>query len=190
MTNRPAFLLTGALMVVVMLVGMAAFLLMLSGFVNEITPTIPDVMTDIPTLYDYDNDGKRITEFEGLDRLEKNAEYVRLTAELEKLRIELKECEDVCVFLPVESLKHDIRILEEQLYDLGYQGLTYPNVRLELYWMFAYPSLAILFIFILFSSATHYWEIGFSIFQRGTSIGIIKTSIISMVAIILLRGSQ
>jgi len=188
-------LLTGALMVTVMLVGMAAFLLMLSGFVNEITPTIPDVMTDIPTLYDYDEDGIKITEISdprntveykqilaeikelqlqldnlgghGYERdniqlqikkleaelselyIDVKAERQRLTTELEKLRIELKECKNVCAPIPTEALKHNIIILEDELFDLGYQGLIYPNVRLELYWLFAYPSLVILFIFIL-----------------------------------------
>jgi len=173
-------------MVVVMLIAMGAFLLMLSQFVAEITPTIPDVMTDIPTLYDYDENGLKITEFDGLNSSEVEAEYQRLNTELEKLNVELDACVDVCATIPIEDLKHNIRILEDEIFDLGYHGLKYPNVRLELYWLFAYPSLAILFIFIMFAAATHYWEIGFSIFQRGTSIGIIKTSIIGIVVIILL----
>lgn len=186
MNNRPAFLLTGALMVVIMLISMAAFLLLLSGFVNEITPAIPDVMTDIPTLYDYDENGKKITEVTGLNNEEVETEYQLLITELEELRIELEECVDVCASIPVEALKHKIRILEDQIFDLGYQGISYPNIRLEFYWMFAYPSLAILFIFIIFASATYYWEKSFSIFQRGTSVNIIKTSILGMIVIIIL----
>jgi len=76
--------------------------------------------------------------------------------------------------------------LEAQLYELNYQGLSNSNIRLELYWMFAYPALAVSFIFIMFASAAYYWEKGFSIFQRGTSMRIVKTSILGMVVIILL----
>ena len=172
-------------MVVIMLISLGAFLLLLSGFVAEITPTIPDVMTDIPTLYDYDENGLKITEFDGLDRLEAEAEIQRLNTELEKLKMELEACEN-CSPIHITFLRVSIEQLEDQIFDLGHEGITHPNIRLEFYWMFAYPSLAILFIFIMFAAATYYWEIGFAIFQRGTSIGIIKTSIIGMIVIVLL----
>ena len=172
-------------MVAIMLISLGAFLLLLSGFVSEITPTIPDVMTEIPTLYDYDENGLKITEFDGLTASEVEAEIQRLTIELEELEIVLEACE-YCSSIYIEILRTTIEQLEDQIFDLGYEGLTYPNVRLEFYWMFAYPSLAILFIFIMFAGATYYWEIGFSIFQRGTSMKIIKTSILGMVVIILL----
>ena len=184
-SNRPAFLLTGALMVVIMLISLGAFLLLLSGFVAEITPTIPDVMTEIPTLYNYDENGLKITEFYGLTDAEVDAELQRLTTELEKLKIELDACAN-CIPGSTGPLRISIEQLEDQIFDLGYEGLTYPNIKLEFYWMFAYPSLAILFIFIMFAAATYYWEKGFSIFQRGTSMKIIKTSILGMVVIILL----
>ncbi len=81
--NRPAFLLTAGLILLVMLVSFGAFLLLLHGFVAEISPTIPDVMTDIPTLYDYVN-GTKITDPDEFIRSEAEAELQRLYAELEK----------------------------------------------------------------------------------------------------------
>jgi len=91
--NRPAFLLTAGLIVLVMLVSIGAFLLVLHGFVAEIAPTIPDVMTDIPTLYDYVN-GTKVTEFYGLNSSEVEAEYQRLNAELEELLNDLVIAEE------------------------------------------------------------------------------------------------
>ncbi len=184
MNNRPAFLLTGALMVVIMLISLAAFLLLLSEFVSEISPTIPDVMTDIPTLYDYDELGEKITEF---DNSEAKAEFQRLNTDLDELHIQLDALDGRQHNINErDNINLQIEKVESQLDELNFQDLTYPTIRLEFYWMFAYPSLVILFIFIMFAGATYYWEKGFSIFQRGTSIKIIKTSIIGMVAIILL----
>jgi len=184
--NRPAFLLSAGLIVLVMLVSIGAFLLVLHGFVAEIAPTIPDVMTDIPTLYDYNVNGTKITEFDGLNSSEVEAEYQRLTAELEELLEDLARAEESASYNQIPQIKVRISALEKDIADLNYQGFTQPNQRLEMYWMFAYPVLAISFIFIMFAAATYYWEKGFSIFQRGTSIGIIKTSIIGIVVIILL----
>ncbi len=171
-------------MVLIMLISFAAFLTVLHMFVADIYPTIPDVMTDIPTLYDYDEEGKKITEF---DNSVAKAEFQRLNAELDELYIQLDTLdgrkhninERDIINLQIEKVKN-------QLVELNYQDLKYPTIRLEFYWMFAYPALLISFIFILFAAATHYWEKSFSIFQRGTSVKIIKTSIIGMVAIILL----
>ncbi len=182
--NRPAFLLTGALMVLIMLISFAAFLAVLNMFVSDIYPTIPDVMTDIPTLYDYDEEGKKITEF---DNSKAKAEFQRLNAELDELHMQLDNPGGHGHGINERAnIELQIQDLEDQLDVLNYQDLKHPTIRLEFYWMFAYPALAISFIFIMFASATYYWEKGFSIFQRGTSIKIIKTSIIGMVAIILL----
>ena len=167
-----------------MLISLAAFLLLLSEFVSEISPTIPDVMTDIPTLYDYDELGEKITEF---DNSEAKAEFQRLNTDLDELHIQLDALDGRQHNINErDNINLQIEKVESQLDELNFQDLTYPTIRLEFYWMFAYPSLVILFIFIMFAGATYYWEKGFSIFQRGTSIKIIKTSIIGMVAIILL----
>ena len=72
-------------MVVIMLISLGAFLLVMHGFVAEIAPTIPNVMTDVPTLYDYDEFGEKITEFGGLNDSEMEAEYQRITTDLEVL---------------------------------------------------------------------------------------------------------
>jgi len=67
-------------------------LLLLNDFVGKIAPTIPDVMTDIPTLYDYNVNGTKITEFGGLNSSEVEAEYQRLTTELSILYERLAKC--------------------------------------------------------------------------------------------------
>jgi len=184
--NRPAFLLAAGAIITIMIISFAAFIIVLTLFVDTIVPTIPDVMTDIPTLYDYNVNGTKITEFDGLNSSEVEAEYQRLTAELEILYERLAIAEDGGIYDELDQLNVRIFWLEKEIADLNYQGFTQPNQRLELYWMFAYPALAISFIFIMFAAATYYWEKGFSIFQRGTSVKIIKTSVLGMVVIILL----
>jgi len=184
--NRPAFLLAAGAIVLVMLVSLGAFLLLLNDFVDKIAPTIPDVMTDVPTLYDYNVNGTKITEFDGLNSSEVEAEYQRLTAELEILYERLAIAEQGGIHREVDHLNSRIYWLEREINALNYQAFTHPNQRLEMYWMFAYPALSISFIFIMFASASYYWEKSFSIFQRGTSMKIIKTSILGMAVIILL----
>jgi len=184
--NRPAFLLTAGLIVLIMLISLGAFLLVLHGFVAEIAPTIPDVMTDVPTLYDYDEFGEKITEFGGLTDAEVEAEIQRITADLEKQYEDRDAIYEDGDLLDIPGFDQRISSLESQLNALNYQGLSNPTIRLELYWMFAYPALSVSFIFIIFASAAYYFEKGFSIFQRGTSMKIIKTSILGMVTIILL----
>jgi len=187
--NRPAFLLTAGLIVLVMLVSMAAFLLLLHGFVDEIAPTIPDVMTDVPTLYYYDDDGEKITDLNEFIRSEAEAELQRLKDDLDDLKNDLANAEESAIYNEIAQITVRILALEDEISDLEASLAeldSYENIRLEFYWMFAYPALAFLFIFIMFAGATYYWEKSFSIFQRGTSMNIIKTSIIGMVTIILL----
>ena len=184
--SRPAFLLAAGAIITIMIISFAAFIIVLNLFVDEIVTTIPDVMTDIPTLYDYNVNGTKITEFDGLNNSEVEAEFKRLTAELDRLQKLLAIAEKGGNFNELDHLNIRIYWLEKEIANLNYQGFTQPNQRLEMYWMFAYPALAISFIFIMFASAAYYFEKGFSIFQRGTSMKIIKTSVLGMVVIILL----
>ena len=166
--NRPAFLLTGSLMVLVMLISLGAFLLLLNGFVDEIAPTIPDVMTDVPTLYYYDEFGEKITDLDGFIRSEVEAELQQLYDELEELYRRLDITEEG-IYDEVDQLNVRIFYLEQEIEELE-THLTelnsQKNIRLEFYWMFAYPALAISFIFIMFASASYYFEKGFSIFSE------------------------
>ncbi len=82
--NRPAFLLAAGAIILVMLVSIGAFLLLLNDFVDKIAPTIPDVMTDVPTLYYYDVNGTKIIDF-GDIRSEVEVELQLLYDELEAL---------------------------------------------------------------------------------------------------------
>jgi len=54
-----------------------------------------------------------------------------------------------------------------------------------MYWWFAYPATAILVAMIIFSGAGHFWEKGFGIWRRGTSLDMFRASIFGLVAIFL-----
>ena len=190
--NRPAFLLAAGAIITIMIISFGAFLIVMHGFVEEIAPTIPDVMTDVPTLYYYDDDGEKITDLNEFIRSEAEAELQQLKDDLDDLKNDLAIAEQNGgggIYNEIPNLKSRIYWLEIEIADLEVflaEMDSYENIRLEFYWMFSYPALAILFIFIMFASATYYWEKSFSIFQRGTSMKIIKTSVLGMVVIILL----
>lgn len=170
------------------LLGMAAFLAILNLFIYTIIPTIPDVLTDVPTLYDYDVDGKRITDLPQVNDL---PEEIRLQVEDLQFRSGVLQDE---LHTALESgnpdeqqrITAEINEINNQLADLDYGGFSQPNQRLEIYNMFAIPSMSILVLFIIFGIAGIYWEKGFGMFQKGTSVNIIKNSIIGIVAILVI----
>ncbi len=185
--NRPA-LLDMVLILGIALLGIAAFLVVLGMFTITIVPTIPDVLTDVPTLYDYDGEGQKIltvADF-GMTLGEIESRIAEIKSEIiiieDQMTLEVKNKR----FGAFKDLERQKDILETELAALDFGLFSQPNQRLEIYWFFAYPSLLILFLFIMFAGATYYWEKAFLIFKRGTSIGIVKTSITGMIVIILL----
>jgi len=172
----------------IMILSMVVFFTMMNGIVGTISPTIPDVMTDIPTLYDYDKDGIRITEIsdDELIGYDNSLQIQEIESQISEIRDQMNEAKLNRHNTEYDELYIELQKLIEELDSLDYQGFSQPNQKLELYWIFAYPSLAVLFIFIMFAGATYYWEKSFAIFQKGTSINIIKTSILGMVTILLL----
>lgn len=171
-----------------MLLGMVVFFSILNGVVGTISPTIPDVMTEIPTLYDYDEDGIKITEISDEELIEddNSLQIQELESQISEIQDQMDEAKLNGNDTEYDNLYIELQKLIEELDLIDYQVSFQPNQRLELYWVFAYPSLAVLFIFIMFAGTTYYWEKSFSIFQKGTSVNIIKTSIVGMVAILLL----
>ena len=185
--NRSGFLFTMALMFGMALLGIAAFLAILTLFVGVIVPTIPDVMTEVPTLYDYDEFGHRILEIKEfgmtLDEISFRIDEIKL--EIEEIKEQIQSSVKNKRFGEYNDLQNQIETLEEELGSLDFGLFNQPNQRLEMYWFFAWPSMIILLFFIMFAAASYYFEKSFSIFKKGTSVGILKTSIIGMVAIIL-----
>ena len=169
------------------ILGIAAFLAVLGLFTATIVPTIPDVLTDVPTLYDYDEFGKRITDTGDVisDTGEIDAQISDIQSQIKNIESQMEQAildED---WNQYEGLKTEKTALEEELSQLDFSIFNHPNQRLELYWFFAYPSLAILIIFIMIAGATHYWEKSFGLFKKGTSLEIVKTSIIGFAVILL-----
>ncbi|MCJ8306543.1 MAG: hypothetical protein HRU07_05775 [Nitrosopumilus sp.] len=185
--QRPAFIFTMAIMLGLAFLGIAVFLAIMTMFIQVIVPTIPDVLTDVPTLYDYDEFGQRISTIEEFgmtpDEIQFRVSEIRSEIELinEQMGAEVKNKR----FGAYQILQTQKDILQSELEGLDFRVFSQPNQLLELYWLFGYPSILILFIFIMFSVATHYWEKSFSIFKLGTSATIIKSSVFGIVAILL-----
>lgn len=189
MKKRSGFVFTMVAMFGMALLGMVTFIAVLSIFIGVIVPTIPDILTDVPTLYDYDEFGLRITEIDNSLILNSNAtnfEIKSIQSEINELRILMGEAITNSDYPLYEDYKSQVIILEEKLNGFDFQGFSQPNQRLELYWLFAWPSIVALMFFITFASASHFFEKSFGIFQRGTSSQILKTSIIGIVAIIII----
>ncbi|MCJ8307335.1 MAG: hypothetical protein HRU07_09830 [Nitrosopumilus sp.] len=185
--KRPALLFTMALMFGMAVLGIAAFLAILTMFIAVIVPTIPDVMTEVPTLYDYDDLGHRILEVQDLGMTVEEIDFRvnEIKSEIESIQEQMKDTVKNKRFGEYTNLQNQKEILELELSSLDFGLFSQPNQRLELYWFFAWPSIIMLLFFIMFAAATYYWEISFSIFKKGTSTGILKTSIFGIVAILL-----
>jgi len=169
------------------ILGIAAFLAVMNLFTAVIVPTIPDILTDVPTLYDYDVDGKKI-----VDVSENNLLPDDISSQIDNIRSQIDELQDQMNqavqnndWDTYNSLSGQVEALNTELDNLDFGVFTQPNQRLELYWFFAYPALFALVILIMFSLASHYWEKGFGIFKKGTSMGIMKTSIIGIITILI-----
>jgi len=176
-----------AIMFGLAVLGIAAFLAIMGMFTAVIVPTIPDVLTDVPTLYDYDDSGQRITNFEfALNPDEVDFTVSDIQSQIEELQNQMSASVKNNDWDTYSSLSDQVNALNQELSNLDFDGFNQPNQRLELYWFFAYPSIIALFLFIMFAGATYYWEKSFSIFRKGTSLEIIKNSIIGLVVIILL----
>jgi len=187
MESRPAFIFSMALMLGLALLGIAAMLVIMNIFIAVIVPTIPDILTDVPTLYDYDETGSRILsqEYEGLpENVELEIENIR--SQQNELQIQMQEAVQNKDWDTYQSLQGQVDSSTKKLESLTYGELTHPNQRMQLYWLFGGPALIILTVMIGFSIASYYWEQSFSIIKRGTSASVIKNSIIGIIVIILL----
>ncbi|MCE2499190.1 MAG: hypothetical protein J4F28_09480, partial [Nitrosopumilaceae archaeon] len=64
--RRPAFLLTGPLMLGMMLLGFVVFTAVMTAFIGIIQANLVETLTDVPTMYEYHPDtGARITSVPG-----------------------------------------------------------------------------------------------------------------------------
>jgi len=187
--NRPAFIFTMAIMFGLALLGIAAMLAIMNIFIGVITPTIPDILTDVPTLYDYDETGDRIlsssTDFTGLTE-DVEQQIIELQEKSKALQEEMNDSIKKMDWEKYQSLQSEINLLNQQLEQLSFREFTQPNQRLELYWLFAWPCIFISFLMIMFSAASYYWEKAFGFIKKGTSETILKNSVIALAVIVLI----
>ena len=177
-----------AIMFGLAILGIAAFLAILNIFIGVIAPTIPDVITDVPTLYDYDDAGNRIDgTFEQIGTSDEiNAQIDAIQVQISALESQMSQAVQNSDWNLYADLKQQKEVLNQELENLDFGIFVHPNQRLELYWFFAIPSLIVLSFTVLFAFVAYYWEKAFSIFKKGTSVGILKTSILGIVIILLL----
>jgi len=89
--NRPAFL-DALVMIGVALIGMAAFLVVLGMFTMTIVPTIPDILTDVPILYDYNGTGHKILTIADLGMTK-----TEMQARIDEIKLEISHIEDAMI---------------------------------------------------------------------------------------------
>jgi len=186
---RPAFIFSMAVMFGMSLLWIVAFMAVISLFTLTIVPTIPDVLTDIPTLYDYDENGKRIegTAYNSeMDSGHITEQVSLIQAQNNDLESQMSQAVQNNDWNKYNELKSQKETLNQELESLDFGIFVQPNQRLELYWMFAIPSVITLSFFVLFAFVAYYWEKAFSIFKKGTSTSILKNSILGIFVVLLL----
>ena len=181
-------ILDAVIMIGLAFIGIAAFLAIMNIFISVIAPTIPEILTDVPTLYDYDDAGNRMegTYQSAIDSGQTTEQIATIQSQVSELESQMSEAVQNSNWSLYAELKSQKEVLNLELENLDFGLFTQPNQRLELYWMFAIPSLIILSFTVLFAFVAYYWEKAFSIFKKGTSIEILKTSVLGIVVILLL----
>ena len=178
-----------AIMIGFAVLGMVALMAMHSGIIAEIVPQLHDKINYMPTIYTYDENGKRISTDEPIEEktnrrnFNKNIDAqindIRLIIiELEKERFEAIKIDDIEL---VNQIDEKIKQEEEKLYELGYE--PEPNINLKLYWMFGNFATIIFVVFLIGSIVILALErFNFGV-KRGTAVKVFKYSLIALVVI-------
>ena len=179
MKDRPAFLLQGPAILGMMLLGFVVYVGVMTAFTGVIQGSLADAITEVPTMHAYDIDGKRVSVVSedvaaaAQPHLERRDELRRLSA------IHMQNAD----YEALTQADEEIDAINGELLRMGYHD-TESGIA-AMYWWFGYPAAAILVAMIIFSGAAHFWEKGFGLWRRGTSLEMFRASLFGLVAIFL-----
>ena len=211
--GRPAFLLQGPMMLGIMLLGVVVYIGVMTAFTGIIQGSIVESLTDVPTMYEYDDKGVRmmglsekkpdgVTEAEWADT---KAAVADLLKEREDKMAEIRLLQagsgppgggdlddafdsplqtDPDAYQAIKDANKDLYEINAKLRDLGW--INKETTIIHMYSYFAVSATVLLVIMMIFSAAGHFMEKGFGIWRQGTAAGMFKGAIIGLVVIWLL----
>jgi len=170
--RRPAILpISAPIMLGLSLLGFVVMMLLMTGMINIMMGSMVDVITTVPTIHAYDDNGNRFRQSD-------------ITPEMQTL---LDERDAIRNGLERESaygswLTDDARLnqIKNELRDLGYQDMDATIV--SMYWAFATPAAILLILILLFCAIGWFWE-DMGLWNRGTMAETAKWAIISLIVI-------
>ena len=163
-----------------MLLGFVVFVGILTAFTGVLQGGMIEALTDIPTMHAYAPDGTRITEVSQSVMIQAEP----LLAERQQLRDDMSRYMTTAQYEQIEAAESAIDEINYQLQQMRY--VDDEGSILTLYRWFAAPSVTILLLIIVFSAAAHFWEKGLGWWRRGMAHEMFRTSVIGIIAIILL----
>lgn len=183
---KPAFILTGPLMLGMMLLGLVVFMGVMTGVMGMVQANLLDALTYVPTMYEYHPDtGERMTALP--DYSPEDARQVQAWLDERELREEeLRQIisMDVSNHERVDEINAEISDLNSKLHGMGWFDAD--GTIITLYKYFAFPATAILVMMMVFSAAGHFMERGFALWKQGTSSNILRGAVIGVIAIWLI----
>ena len=110
--------LDAVIMIGLAFLGIAAFLAIMNLFIAVIAPTIPEILTDVPTLYDYDSDGARIegTFESAVESGLPSDQIISIQAQIEELELQMSNAVQNSNWETYAELKNQKEIRTRQRY--------------------------------------------------------------------------
>lgn len=175
--ERPAFLLQGPAMLGMMLLGFVVYVGVMTAFTSVIQGSIAEALTEVPTLYQYDQDGRRVSAI--------TQEVLDAAQPLLDRRTELQLERDAHMrhgdYDSLTAADEEIDAVNGELNGLGYYDLE--TAAISMYMTFARPATVVLICVVVFAGAGHFWERGFGLWRRGTSLDMLRASVFGLAAI-------
>lgn len=180
------------IMIAFMLLGIVSVAAMHLGIVNIIVPELHLLITQMPTLHDYDEatslkisdetEADRSTRYNEIDVIQNNIDTIRQDiSDLEDEKIDALKNNDI---EKIEEITEQIDVLEQEITDLGYP--VEPNVNLRLYWLFGSFSSILLVVIMMISGILLLLEKASLGIQQGMAKKMFLSSIFGLVVIFMI----
>lgn len=188
-SNRNGFILAPAILIGVPILLLIVTISIMGSITDTIVPILSDVITDVPTLYEYDENGKRITGLDGngFTADQRNAKIAELESKIESQQSVIDSTKnDRNRYNALNTNSNTLQVSEDELERVVRLGKVNQNLKIVFYWIFGIAAITFMSFKLVFACATHFYEKSFSFIPRGMSGLIIKNSILGIAIIFLI----
>ncbi len=205
--GRPAFLLQGPMMLGIMLLGVVVYIGVMTAFTGIIQGSIVESLTDVPTMYEYDDEGVRMSgEVPAANEADVRALLAERDAKMEEIRglqagssavgddgsVDLDNVflsgipstDEVGNYEAIKDANKELYGINAELRGLGW--VDKETTIIHMYNYFAVSATIILVLMMIFSAAGHFMEKGFGLWGRGTAAGMFRGAVFGLIIIWLL----